>query len=118
MAATYFHGGCGVSKKGEFILPPIITKARNLSDYGAAGVHRKDRVYVTTEYGAALLYAASVINGRVYVVEPIGQIEDDPDCVKKGLSYQCEKAKVIKIIKPKKEEIEMAINLLIESESV
>lgn len=109
----YFHGGRGVSQRSAFILPPSITKAANLSDFGAAGVHRRDRVYVTTNYNAALLYAASVKDGRIYIVEPIGILEDDPDCTQIGLSYQCEKAKVLKIIKPKKAEIDMARNVLI-----
>ena len=68
------------------ILPPTVTKAPSLSEYGAAGVHRRDRVYVTTSQAAALLYAAGVNRGVIYECEPVGDIEPDPDCSMPGLS--------------------------------
>lgn len=106
MSATYFHGGRSGLPRGSFILPPNITKAPSLSEYGAAGVHRKDRVYVTTSQAAALLYASMTRNGVIYECEPIGSIEPDPDCTEPGLSFQCEKARVIRCIKPKASDVE------------
>ncbi len=105
---TYWHGGRGGIQRGAYILPPIVTKAPSLSDYGAAGVHRRDKVYVTTSQAAALLYAAGVKNGMIYECEPSGEIEPDPDCTMPGLSWQCEKARVIKCIKLRAKDIEMA----------
>ena len=35
MNATYFHGGKPGRKRGEFILPPCITKSPSCSEYGA-----------------------------------------------------------------------------------
>src|SRR5690606_7001849 len=52
---TYWHGGRRGIQRGAYILPPTITKAPSLSEYGEAGVHRRDRVYVTTSQAAALL---------------------------------------------------------------
>jgi hypothetical protein len=57
---TYWHGGRSGIQRGAYILPPTVTKTPSLSEFGAAGVHRRDRVYVTTSQAAALLYAASV----------------------------------------------------------
>lgn len=112
--STYWHGGRPGIQRGAYILPPSITKAPNLSQYGAAVVHRKDRVYVTTQQAAALLYAASVKRGVIYECEPLGLIEPDPDCTLPGLSFQCEKARVIRVIKPKASDIEYARAVLLE----
>lgn len=110
---TYFHGGVPGLRVGQYLLPPTITKSKSLSDYGAAEVHRTDRVYVTTRKSAALIYAASVKNGVIYECEPAGEIEPDPDCSLPGLSWQCEKAKVLRIIKLQKADIDLARMVLL-----
>jgi hypothetical protein len=103
----YFHGGKPHLKIGSLILPPTITKEPSLSEYGAAGVHRRDRVYVTTEKAAAAIYAAMHHSGigRIYEVEPIGGLDHDPDCLSPGLSFQCEKAKIVSMQKLSGKEI-------------
>lgn len=116
-AMTYFHGGLAGRQRGTFLLPPNITRVRSLSEFGASAVHRRDRVYVTTAFEAALLYAASARNGMVYQVEPLGHIEADPDCDMPGLSWQCEKACVLRIIKPTRQMIEMAQSVLLGTKS-
>lgn len=110
---TYWHGGRRGIKRGAYILPPTVTKAPSLSEYGAEGVHRRDRVYVTTIQAAALLYAAGVKRGVIYECEPLGDLEPDPDCSMPGLSWQCEKARVVRCIKPKARDIEMARAVLL-----
>lgn len=97
----YFHGGPRGLKAGDYLLPPKDTGARHCSEFGAAGVHRTDRVYVTPEYNGALLFASGHDKGVVYQCEPVGTLEPDPDCNTPGLSWQCEKARIIKVIKPK-----------------
>lgn len=90
----YYHGG----PRGlvQFIKPPIETGAANCSMYGAGGVHRRDRVYLSTNPHTALLYACGQLAGSVYVVEPIGAVEPDPDWTgAPGESVQCERAKII-----------------------
>lgn len=104
----YFHGGPAGRQRGANLLPPCITKVKGLADYGADGVCRRDRVYVTTDQRAALMYAAGHHKGVIYRVKPLGPLEDDPDCLLPGLSYQCERAAVLGIIKPSREDIEMA----------
>lgn len=96
---TYYHGGRAGRKRGEFLLPPNITKAPSCSEYGGAGVHRRDRVYVTTSPMLALLFAAGWIGGVVYEVEPIGTLAADPDCDLQGLSFECERARVLRVLK-------------------
>jgi hypothetical protein len=95
----FWHGGSGGRKRGEFLLPPTITQVPSCSEFGAAGVHRRDRVYVTTQMLAAEMFAAFQTNGVVYLCEPIGLIEPDPDCSLPGLSWQCEKARVLRVIR-------------------
>lgn len=109
MSILYWHGGPVGRQRGAFLLPPALTGAKCCSDLMAGNdVHRRDRVYLTTSYKAALLYAASHRKGVIYLCEPVGILEDDPDCDKDGLSYGCERARVLKVIKPKAWEIEMA----------
>ncbi len=95
----YYHGGRPGRARGAYLLPPSITRAPSLSEYGAAGVHRRDRVYMTTSIEAAALYAAGWPKGVIYECEPIGALEPDPDCTEPGLSYQCERARVLRLIK-------------------
>ena len=96
---TFWHGGKEGRKRGEFLLPPALTKVQSLSEYGAAGVHRTDRVYLVTRPEAAIIYAAGWPNGMLYEVEPIVFLEADPDCTMTGLSWQCEKARVLKLVR-------------------
>ncbi|MGO9681447.1 MAG: NAD(+)--rifampin ADP-ribosyltransferase, partial [Beijerinckiaceae bacterium] len=100
MSTRYFHGGNKGLHVGEYLLPPATTKALSTSDLvDTRGNHRTDRVYVTTVYTDAQMYAAP--NGKpvVYEVEPEGSLEDDPDDTLSGRSYACEKAKIISIHK-------------------
>lgn len=115
-ARTYWHGGRPGIPRGAFLLPPSITKTKHCGLYGAGHVHRTDRVYVTTEQAAALLYAAGWPNGVIYRVEPLGPLEDDPDCSKPGVSFQCERARVLQVIKPSRHHIEAARAVLLSEE--
>lgn len=105
---TYWHGGVRGIKPGKYILPPSVTGRPSLSEFGAAGVHRRDRVYVTTNQAAALMYAAGIPGGVIYECVPEGAIEPDPDCSLRGLSWQCERARVVRQIKPTKANIKAA----------
>jgi hypothetical protein len=97
---NYYHGGFPGLRIGELVLPPAITGAASTASFGADRVCRRDRVYVTTEMSAAVLFAAGhpSTRGVVYEVEPIGQLEHDPDCMLYGMSFQCEKARVLRVI--------------------
>lgn len=110
----FWHGGRPGIQRGGVLLPPSITKVPSLSEYGAAGVHRRDRVYLTTSRGVALLYAAGVPKGVIYQCQPIGEIEPDPDCSLPGLSWQCGMARVLRVIKPTEAAIAMALQELMD----
>lgn len=92
---TYYHAGpVGLHE----ILPPVQTGAPSSASYGAAGVCRRDRVYVTTDLMAAIGFASLVPPhgaGAVYEVDPINPAAD-PDCSMPGLSYEAESARVIR----------------------
>lgn len=96
----YYHGGpSGIT---GWIEPPEVTGAKCAADYGdedfrkrVVAVHRRDRVYVTTNAVAAMLWGAGFPDGTVYRVEPEGAIEDDPDCSQPGLSFQCSRARIV-----------------------
>lgn len=96
----YYHGGPAGRQRGAFILPPAITGAMTTADFGAGAVCRRDRVYVTTAINAALLFAAGHRRGVVYQVDPEGELEPDPDCETLGMSFQCARARVVRVIKP------------------
>lgn len=92
----YYHGGApGLRGK---LLPPDETGAPSLSAYDSRQFCRMDRVYLTTDPHAALIYAASHPSGTgvVYEVEPIGEVEPDPDCNEPGLSFMAPAARIIR----------------------
>jgi hypothetical protein len=98
----YFHGGMPGLTRGCMILPPTITKARSCSEFGAAGIHRRDRVYLCTEPEGALIYAVMHPSGKgvVYQVQPLNEVEPDPDWKgTEGVSVQVERARVIRVFR-------------------
>lgn len=103
---TYFHGGPrGIWPRR--ILPPDVTGAPTTADYGADGVCRRDRVYVTTSYAAAAMFAALAPGGgAIYEVVPDGDVEPDPDCDAPDLSFACRSARIVRAVDLTPEEIE------------
>jgi hypothetical protein len=97
---NYYHGGFPGLHVGDFVIPSATTGAASTADFGADRICRRDRVYITAEMSAAVLFAAGHPSGKgvVYEVEPIGQLEHDPDCMLPGMSLQCEKARVLRVI--------------------
>lgn len=100
---SFYHGGVPKMEKGDVILPPSITGVSTLLQYAKKidpnAVQRNDMVYITTDRKAAEIFAAAYHFGDVYKVKPIGKLSDDPDCTEDGLSYQCEKAVVIAVLR-------------------
>jgi rifampin ADP-ribosylating transferase len=93
--ATFYHAGpIGLRE----ILSPSITGAPSTAAYGAAGICRRDRVYVTTDLACAVGFASLVPPhgaGAVYEVEPVNPVSD-PDCHMPGLSFEAESARIIR----------------------
>ncbi|MFD2235919.1 hypothetical protein [Aureimonas populi] len=102
---TYWHGGPRGLRE---ILPPIKTGKRSIAAELDPAACLRSKVYVTTEYGAAVLYASVIDKGTVYRVEPVGEVEHDPDCRQLGLSYQCDAARVICEVRPKGKHLRLA----------
>jgi hypothetical protein len=99
MSATYYHGGNRGLRIGDKILPPKITGRTSTSDYIANNVHRRDRIYVTPDIAAASLYASVHQEPTVYEVVPEGSLGHDPDCDQPGLSFECDKASIVRVHK-------------------
>lgn len=75
---TYYHGTKATLRKGEFVTPG------HLSNYGS----RRKALYVyfsatieAATWGAEL--AEGEGNGRIYIIEPTGHMEDDPNLTDK-----------------------------------
>lgn len=101
---AYYHGGAPGLFAGRLLLPPSMTSFRreHAERVRSGSVGRADRVYVTTSIEAAAMYAALYprrSGGAVYRVEPIGAIEDDPDCNEPGLSFACQRARIVERVK-------------------
>jgi hypothetical protein len=98
-----WHGGFPGLKVGDFLLPPTesgttrILTAPDLTSLPAGHV-RRDRVHLTTDRAAGRAYAAAYPNGALYVAEPIGDTEPDPDAP--SLSIRCERARVTVVYDP------------------
>lgn len=91
----YWHGGPRIV--GDEITPPI--------EHGRARVCHGERwVYITPERGLALNYAVTC-HGWLYEVEPIGEIEQDPESILPlGASLRCPRARIIRRFKPSRVE--------------
>lgn len=95
----YYHGG----RRGlTHLLPPSETGQRCANDYFNKNpmLARRDRVYITTDMHCAMLFAAFDPSGKgiVYEVEPIGDVEIDPDYLGEDkISFQCAEARIIRV---------------------
>ena len=96
-----YHGGIPGLNPGSKLLPPSVTGQSTLLEISKQiapdGPQRSDRVYVTTDFTAALLFAACYPNGDVYEVMPIGELEHDPDCTEHGYGFQCKEALIVRV---------------------
>lgn len=93
-----YHGGIAGLAAGQQILPSSTTGAKSCRDYGNPWCAR-DRVYLTSDGDAAAFYAAGVGEGDVYLVEPDGPLEHDPDATALGYSFACESATIVAVVR-------------------
>jgi len=114
MGETLYHGG---PRGLKTILPPSQTGAQSVAGRIDPQVCRADRVYLTSSYAAAVMYAACLEKGTVYEVTPLSDLEDDPDCNTPGLSFQCRSAGVLRERRPKMKLILKARKALLSGEN-
>jgi rifampin ADP-ribosylating transferase len=103
MTAPLYHGGYGGLSVGQIVLPPRKTGAASTASFGAAAVCDRDAVYVTTDFEAAMMFACAHPSGRgkLYEVEPIGDLVEDIDATGQGYSFKCPAARVKRVFKIK-----------------
>lgn len=96
-SVIYYHGGVPGLARGQRVLSARLAGVRSTASCGAHGVCDPERVYVTTDRAAAVMFASMHPSGRgrVYRVEPLGRLEPDPDCSAQGLSFSCDAALVV-----------------------
>ncbi|MHA4731227.1 hypothetical protein [Ensifer adhaerens] len=101
---------------GQFVLPPAKTRAPSTARFGAAGVCDPSKVYVSTDAGGAMIYAAVHFSGRgkLYEVEPVGELKPDPDARVDGLSFACDRARVLRVIRLKGKTIKRVQKIVME----
>mgnify|MGYP003426303983 CR=1 FL=1 len=94
---TYWHGSGRID--GNWLTPP--------SEHGNARVcHGEPFVYLTPTRSLALSYASTTDCPWLYEVEPIGEVEQDPDSLlPPGESVRCERAKILRRFKPSRVEV-------------
>lgn len=74
-----WHGGIPDLKVGDLIRPASETGTERSITRRAAGLASPGHVHLTSDRNAARAYAAAYPNGALYVAEPIGDTEPDPD---------------------------------------
>jgi hypothetical protein len=92
----FFHGGLAGLKVGGYILPPSETGV-SPNGFMPPGVRRIDRIYVTTDPTVAIGWASFHPAPLLYEVEPEGEVINDPDHKGEGISFECEKAKIVAV---------------------
>lgn len=100
----WFHGGVPGLYPGDMIRPPSETGAATQADYGNP-VCDRGRVYLTTDLRVAALMAGTYRmrgeqRGDVYEVEPVGDLEPDPDYHgdDERLSVSAERAQILRVV--------------------
>lgn len=105
--SEWFHGGAPGLKQDDLILPAQELGIRAGADYleGDTSHVRRDRVFISSRFSVAAAFASTTPDEQdrawVYMVQPIGEIEPDPDYSGEDPdeSRQCERARVRKVIR-------------------
>lgn len=106
---TYFHGGVPGLALGDSLLPPSVTGRPDgsvsiIERHGLDGAHvRGDRVFLGTLEVAYLFAAMYPLpeGGWIYEVDPVGDVEPDPDYTGGAdESVQCPSAVIVRVVGP------------------
>jgi hypothetical protein len=94
----WFHGGQGGLPVGALLLPPTVTgNPRGSADRAAWLGYDSTRVYVTASRIDAVVYAAAVGGGDVYLVQPAGAIAPDPEPRVGTIVQSCDWARIVAV---------------------
>lgn len=110
----FWHGG---PKGLRRIEPPAKTGAKSYGAIIDPTVCRRDRVYITTSYVCAVMYAASHGDGTVYLVDPEGELEMDLDCSEPGLSFAVQSARIIRECRPSGKQLKRGRKAILKGEA-
>jgi hypothetical protein len=99
----WWHGGAPGLQPGDLILPAIETETLAASDkLMPAGkfAYSPSWVYVADKIDMAIIFAGRYRHGMgdVYEVEPVGEMERDPDSPHDCTSLMCQQARIIRRI--------------------
>ena len=101
----YWHGGG--RNPGEWLLPSTET-GNERSGPGDGWV------YVTPNRALAVNYSASTDSPWVYEVQPLGELEQDPEShLEPGQSMRCRKARILRRERPSANEVQRARSSLL-----
>lgn len=84
MSVTYWHGGRAPAD-GILRPQPLMRSGRDGDGF----------VYVTTDRDLAATYAATLPGGWIMQVEPVGEVEVDPESIL-STSFRCREARVLR----------------------
>jgi hypothetical protein len=106
----FWHGGAPGRRPQDWLEAPEVSGARSMASYLRPadlaairaikpGAIAESFVYVTTRRNAARAFASMWCDGKrqcgsLYVVQPEGELELDPDCPD-GTSFRCRRAQVL-----------------------
>jgi hypothetical protein len=107
----FWHGGAPGLAAGEVIEPRgddqrhlvdgcPTCEARKAGQQLSTDPVRLDRIYITTEKDYARLYAAGYPRGGLYIVEPIGELEETTGVDDPAPSWACPAARVLSVYDP------------------
>lgn len=105
---SYFHGGTRKLHRGGILLPPLKSGAASSADFGAGSVCRRGRVYITDDLDQARMFAILAPpkgEGSVYEVEPLGELERDPDFLGESGSWEVPMARVLRVVERRVTEV-------------
>lgn len=106
---TYYHAGPkGLSE----ILPPSVTGKRQV-----CASSNPDKVYLTSSLEMAIGIASLLPDktGAVYECSPVNP-SHDPDCETVGLSFEADRASIVRVVKVKGRHLKRARSLMMAGE--
>lgn len=104
----YWHGGAPGREPGDRLLTLQELRQRGMPAAPRAGESQIDRIFLASDLEFARAFAfrteitsasgAGISRGSLYRVEPIGNVEEDPDFAGVGISWMAAAARVVDVV--------------------